>query len=40
MTTFKVLGPTNMPSKQVGLANWGVVELELLCGQYGVEREI
>ena len=23
MAAFKVLGPTNMPSKQVGLANWG-----------------
>ena len=23
MTSFKVLGPTNIPSKQVGLANWG-----------------
>jgi hypothetical protein len=40
MAAFKVLDPTNMPSKQVGLANWGMVDLELLCGQYGVEREI
>ena len=23
MTTFKVLGPSNMQSKQVGLINWG-----------------
>ena len=38
IATFKVLDPTNMHSKQVGLANWGVVELELLCIQYGVER--
>jgi hypothetical protein len=37
---FKVLDPTNMPSKQIGLANWGLVDLELLCGQYGVEHEI
>ena len=29
-----------MPTKQVGLANWGVVALELLCAQFGVEREI
>jgi hypothetical protein len=40
MAAFKVLGLTNMPSKQVGLANWGVVEFELFCGQYEVEREI
>ena len=40
MTVFKMLGPTNMPSKQVGLANWRVVDLKLLCGQYGVECEI
>ena len=32
MTTFKVLRLTNMPSRQVGLANWGLVDLELLCG--------
>jgi hypothetical protein len=31
MAAFKMLGPTNMSSKQVGLANWGVVELGLLC---------
>ncbi len=40
MAAFKVLGPTNMHSKQVGLANWEVIDLELLCGQYGVEHEI
>ena len=40
MAAFKVLGPTNMPSKQVGLANWGVVEFKLLCGQYRVQHEI
>ena len=40
MTTFKALTPINMPSRQISLANWGVVDLELVCGQYGVEREI
>ena len=40
IATFKVLDPTDMHSKQVGLANWGVVELELLCTQYRVERKI
>jgi hypothetical protein len=40
MTAFKVLAPINMSSKQIGLANWRVMDLELLCGQYGVEREI
>ena len=41
MVAFKVLGPPNMPSTQVGLANWRwLVGLELLRDQYGVEREI
>ena len=40
VSAFKVLNPTNMPSKQVGLAQWGCAELEALCRQYGVERKI
>ena len=42
MTILKILDPTTMPSKQIGLANLGrgVVDLELLCSQYGVECEI
>lgn len=40
ITVFKILGLTNMPSRLVGLANWRIVGLELLCGQYGVEGEI
>jgi len=31
MAAFRVLGPTNTFSKQVGLANLGVVDLNLLC---------
>ena len=33
VATLKVLDLTNMPSRRVGLANWEVVVLELLCGQ-------
>jgi len=40
MAMFRVLGSRNMPSKQVGLASWRVVDLDLLCGQYGVDCEI
>ena len=40
MTTFKVLAPINMLSRQIGLDNLGVVDLELLCGQYELEHEI
>ena len=40
VSTFKVLNPTNMPSRQVGLAQWGCAEMEVLCGQYGVERNV
>jgi hypothetical protein len=29
-----------MPFRQVGLASWGCVELEILCAQYGVEHQI
>jgi len=34
------MNPTNMLSRQVGLAQWSCTELEVLCGQYGVERKI
>lgn len=40
MTTFKTLDPFYMQSRQVGLANWGVVDLEFLCGSSEIEREI
>lgn len=37
MTAFCILGSTNMPSRQVCLANKGVLDLELLCAQYDVK---
>jgi hypothetical protein len=40
MTAFKILALINMSSRQIGLANWRVVNLKLLCGQYEVEHEI
>jgi len=30
MAAFKVLGSMNMPFRQVGLANWKIVDLDLL----------
>ena len=39
MTAFKVLAPITMSSTQISLANWGVLDLELLCGQYEVKRK-
>ena len=27
----------NMPSHLVGISNWGVIDLKLLCGRYGVK---
>ena len=38
ISCFKILNPTNMPSKQIGLQNWGVVELEKLLAHYGHDR--
>jgi hypothetical protein len=35
---YKILNPTNMPSKHIGLQNWGVVELEKLLAHYGHDR--
>ena len=29
-----------MPSRRVGLASWGVTELELLLKHYGVQKEV
>ncbi len=37
---FKIWNLTTMPFRQVGLASWGCVELEILCAQYGVEHQI
>ncbi len=35
---FKILNPLHMPCRQVGLASWGVVELDRLLQQYGVQK--
>ena len=32
---FKILDLTNMPSKQIGLKNWCVIELEKLLAHFG-----
>lgn len=39
MTAFW-LDLMNMPSHLVGISNWGVIALKLLCGEYGVKREV
>ena len=38
ISRFKILNLINMPSKQVGLQNWCIFELEILLGHHGVER--
>jgi hypothetical protein len=35
---FKNFNPIHMPQRQIGLASWGVVQLELLLQQYGVHK--
>ena len=35
---FKILNPTNTPSREVGLQNWCVSELDTLLCHYGVYR--
>ena len=35
---FKILNPTNMPSRQIGLQNRGLVELKKLLAHYGHDR--
>ena len=37
---FKILNPSNMPSKRVGLNSWGVADLEVLLNHYAVQKEI
>ena len=37
---FKILSPSNMPVRQVGLKSWGVTELETILSQFGVDRAI
>jgi len=38
-SAFKVLNPTNMHSKQVGLVQSGYTEAELFCMWYGVKKK-
>ena len=38
ISCFKILNPTNMPSKQIGLQNMDVTELEKLLAHYGHDR--
>ena len=40
ISAFKILNPSNMPSKRVGLNSWGVADLEVLLSHYAVEKEI
>ena len=35
---FKVLNPIHMPQRQVNLASWGVMQLNVLLKQYGEEK--
>jgi len=37
ISCFKVLNPTNMPLRQVGLQNWFVGELETLLADFNVD---
>ena len=37
---FKILSPTNLPQRQVGLSSYGVVQSDLLLKQYGEEKRI
>ena len=35
VSCFKILNPVELPSRQVGMGNWGVLELEMLCNHFG-----
>jgi len=37
---FKILNPSNMLTRQVGLASWDFLELGILCGHYGQDLEL
>ena len=39
ISAFKILNPSNMPSKRVGLSSWSVTDLEVLLNHYAVEKE-
>ena len=38
ISCFKILNPTNIPSRQVGLQNWCISKLDILLCHYGVDR--
>ena len=40
ISAFKILNPSNMPSKRVGLNSWDVADLEVLLSHYAMEKEI
>ena len=40
ISAFKILNPSNMPSKRIGLNSWGVVDLEVLLNHYALEKKI
>jgi hypothetical protein len=40
ISCFKILSPIEMPSRPVGMASWGVIELEKLCTHFGKNRKI
>ena len=37
---FKIINPSNMPSKRLGLNSWGITNLEVLLNHYVVEKQI
>jgi transposase InsO family protein len=40
ISCFKILSPTEMPSRPVGMASWDVTELEKLCTHFGKNIKI
>ena len=38
ISCFEILNPTNMPSGDIGLQNWGLIELEKILAHYGHDR--
>jgi len=37
---FKILNPSNMPTRQVGLVSWIFLEMNVSCGHYGHDFEL
>ena len=40
MSCFKILNLVELPSRQVGMGSWGVLELERLCNHFGMDLQI